>query len=150
MRRTGRFNPVLSRTCDHPGMDRKKLVKIMPTVVGIGFCVVAGLKVWAISGAATAPDLASGRTEPAMFAAALSTDWSYITHTQIIVLSVVTGAVLLLAALMVGLQFHDRFFGGDADADGDADIDTATPAPLSTVAKPARKGRVFGHRAPRG
>jgi hypothetical protein len=141
-----RRNGVLSRICHLPGMDRKKLARIMPTVVGIGFCVVAGIKVWAVWGSATAPDPASGRTEPAMFAAALSTDWSYITHTQILVLGVVTGAVLLLAALMVGLQFHDRFFGDD----GDADIDTATPAPPSTVAKPARKGRVFGHRAPRG
>ncbi|MEO7053393.1 MAG: hypothetical protein ABI191_00315 [Rhizomicrobium sp.] len=127
-------------------MDRRTLTTIMPTVVGIGFCVIAAVKVWAIWGAATAPDPASGRTEPAMFAAALSTDWSYITHTQIIVVGVVTGTVLLLAALMVGLQFRDRFFGDDADADADIDIVTPAPPPSSPV-KPVRKGRAFGLRS---
>ncbi len=119
-----------------------KLTKIMPTVVGIGFCVIAGVKLWAISGATIAPDPASGRTEPAMFAAALSTDWSYITHTQIVVLGVVTATVLLLAALMVGLHVHDRFFG---DADDEADLDAPVPPP----AWPVRKTRHFGVRAKR-
>ena len=123
-------------------MDAKKLTKIMPTVVGIGFCVIAGVKLWAMSGATFAPDPASGRTEPAMFAAALSTDWSYITHTQIVVLGVVTATVLLLAALMVGLHVHDRFFG---DVDDDTDLDAPAPPP---VARPARRGRSFGIRTP--
>jgi hypothetical protein len=127
-------------------MDAKKLTKIMPTIVGIGFCVIAGVKLWAMSGAATAPDPAGGRTEAAMFAAALSTDWSYITHTQIIILGVVTGAVLLLAGLMVGLQVHDRFFG---DVEGDviegADLDAPVPHP--PAARPVRRGRSFGIRS---
>lgn len=121
-------------------MDRQKLIKIMPTLVGIGFCVVAGVKLWVMSGAAIAPDPASGRDQAAMFAPAVSTDWSYITHTQIVVMGLVTGAVLLLAALMVGLQVHDRFFG---DADDAADPDVPLPPP---VARSARKGRNFGIR----
>jgi len=127
-------------------MNAKKLSRVMPTVVGIGFCVIAGVKLWAMSGAASSPDLASGRTEPAMFAAALSTDWSYITHTQIVVLGVVTATVLLLAALMVGLHVHDRFFGdADDDVSEGADMDAPAPPP---VARPARRGRSFGIRTP--
>jgi type III secretory pathway component EscT len=68
-------------------MDRQKFTRIMPTVVGIGFCVIAAVKLWAMSGASFAPDPASGRTEAAMFAPAVSTSWSYITHTQILVLA---------------------------------------------------------------
>jgi len=118
-------------------MDAKKLSRIMPTMVGIGFCIVAGAKLWAVSGAAAAPDPASGRTEPSMFAAAVSTHWSYITHTQMLVLSAVTGAVLLLAALMAGLIFYERLFG---DADNDADPDAPMPPPAK------RRGRAFGIR----
>ena len=121
-------------------MDRQKLTRIMPTVVGIGFCVIAGVKLWAMSGAASAPDPASGRDQAAMFAPAVSTDWSYITHTQIVVLGLVTVAVLLLAALMVGLQVHDRFFG---DADDAADPDVLLSPPVARV---DRKGRNFGIR----
>jgi hypothetical protein len=121
-------------------MERKKLTRIMPTLVGIGFCVIAGVKLWAMSGAAAAPDPASGRDQAAMFAPAVSTNWSYITHTQIVVLGLVTAAVLLLAALMVGLQVHDRFFG---DADDAADPDAPVPPPVTRI---VRKGRNFGIR----
>lgn len=37
-------------------MDAKKLSRIMPMVVGIGFCAVSGVKLWALSGAASTPD----------------------------------------------------------------------------------------------
>ncbi|MES2253641.1 MAG: hypothetical protein V4559_01225 [Pseudomonadota bacterium] len=124
-------------------MDRRTLTRIMPTVVGIGFCVIAVFKIIFLVDSSPRPDAASGHTEPALFAAALSTDWSYITHTQIIVLGVVTGTVLLLAALMVGLQFRDRFFGDDADADIEAPSRPSPPAPAPS----ARKGRAFGLRS---
>jgi len=119
-----------------------QFTKIMPTIVGIGFCVIAGVKLWAMSGAAFAPDAASGRTEAALFAPVVSANWSYITHTQLLVLGVVTAAVLALAALMVGLHVHDSFFG---NSDDEADLDAPVPPP----AKPVRKLRSFGMRAPR-
>lgn len=121
-------------------MDAKKLSQVMPTMVGIGFCAIAAVKLWAMSDAASAPDPASGRTEAALFAAAVSTDWSYITPTKIIVLMAVTGVVLLLAALMLGLMFYERFFG---DIHDEADPDAPAPPP---AASPARKGRNFGIR----
>lgn len=37
-------------------MDAKKLSRIMPMVVGIGFCAVSWVKLWALSGAASTPD----------------------------------------------------------------------------------------------
>jgi len=125
-------------------MDAKKLSRAMPTVVGIGFCVVSGVKLWALSGAAAAPDPTSGRTEAALFAPAVSTDWSYITRDQILILGVVTSIVLLLVVAGLALMFYARFFG---DADDEADIDAPVPPP---PVKSVRKGRNFGIRAPRG
>ena len=91
------------------GMDGKKIAKILPIVVGIGFCVVEGLKAVLLLGASNAPNPASGHTEPAMFAPEISTSWSYIAHSQILILSVVTGAVLLLAVLMFALQLRGKW-----------------------------------------
>ena len=120
------------------------LIRILPTVVGIGFCVIAVFKIIFLVDSSPAPDAASGHTEPALFAPAISTDWSYITPTQILILIVVTGTVLLLAALMVGLKLHDRFFDGGGD-DDEADIEAAVrPSPPAPV---ARKGRAFGLRS---
>jgi hypothetical protein len=125
-------------------MDARKISRVMPMVIGIGFCLVSALKLWALSGAAAAPDPASGRTQAALFAPAVSTDWSYITPNQILVLGVATAIVLLLVVAGLGLMFYGRFFG---DIDEEADIDA--PAPPPSV-KPVRKPRSFGIRAPRG
>jgi len=119
------------------------LIRILPTVVGIGFCVVAVFKIIFLVDSSPTPDPASGHTEAALFAPAVSTDWSYITPNQILILIVVTSAVLLLSALMVGLKLHDRFFessGGDDD-DIETDVTPSPPAP------PPRKGRSFGIRS---
>ena len=74
-------------------MDAGKIAKILPLVVGIGLCVVEGLKAILVLDSARAPNPANGHTEPALFAPEVSTSWSYITHTQIVILGVVTGAV---------------------------------------------------------
>ncbi len=119
------------------------LARILPTVVGIGFWVIAVFKIVFLIDSSPRPDAASGHTEPALFAAAISTDWSYITPNQILILIVVTGTVLLLAALMVGLKLHDRFFDGGSD--DEADIET--PSKPSPPAPAPRRGRSFGIRS---
>ncbi len=125
-------------------MGRKTLTRILPAVVGIGFCVIAVFKIIFLVDSSPRPDAASGHTEPALFAAAVSTDWSYITPTQILI--VVTGTVLLLAALMVGLKLHDRFVDGGGD-DDEAEIETASRPSIPAPPPPARKGRSFGIRS---
>jgi len=125
-------------------MKAGTLARILPTVVGIGFCVIAAVKVWAMFGATNAPDPASGHTEATLFAPVISTDWSYITHGQILILIGVTGVVLLLAGLMLGVQFYERFFGTDDDG---ADAGHDPVAPSSPVIK--TKAGTFGHRVPR-
>jgi hypothetical protein len=124
-------------------MDARKISRVMPTVIGIGFCLVSALKLWALSGAAAAPDPASGRDQAALFAPAVFTDWSYITPNQILVLGVATAIVLLLVVAGLGLMFYERFFG---DIDEEADIDAPEPPPV----KPVRRNGSFGFRAPRG
>jgi hypothetical protein len=89
-------------------MDGKKLAKILPLVVGIGLCVVEGLKAIVLLDSAHSPNAASGHTEPALFAPEISTSWSYITPLQMMILALVTGAVLLLAVLMFVLQWRNK------------------------------------------
>jgi hypothetical protein len=124
-------------------MDAGKIAKILPLVVGIGLCVVEGLKAILVLDSAHAPNPASGHTEPALFAPEVSTSWSYITHTQIVILGVVTGAVLLLAVLMFVLQLRGKWLamGGEK---------TKLPAPPPSSPRAVHgAGKSFG-RARRG
>ena len=119
-------------------MDAGKIVKILPLAVGIGLCVVEGLKAVMLLDSARAPNPANGQTEPALFAPEISTSWSYITHTQIAILSVVTGAVLLLAVLMFVLQLRGKWLamGGQK---------TEPPAPPPSSPRAANgAGKSFG------
>ena len=78
-----------------------QLAKILPTVVGIGFCVIEAMKVVFQLHATGTKDPASGHVEPIRFAPAISADWDYITTPQMIALSVVMVAVMALAAVML-------------------------------------------------
>jgi hypothetical protein len=82
-------------------MDRKRLAQWMPWIVGAGFCLIEALKIAFQFQATDAKDVASGHVEPILFAPVISNDWDYITTPQMIALSVVMVAVLLLAAAML-------------------------------------------------
>ena len=94
------------------GMNGKKLALILPWVVGLAFCVVEGFKILFLLDSSNTPDPKTGHTEAALFAPAISTDWSYITRPQIMVLIVVTSAALLLALLMFAVNIRNRFVAG--------------------------------------
>jgi hypothetical protein len=79
----------------------KRLARILPTVVGIGFCLIEAMKVAFQVHATDVKDPASGHVEAIRFAPVISSDWDYITTPQMIALSVVMVAVMLLAAVML-------------------------------------------------
>jgi uncharacterized membrane protein YfcA len=89
-------------------MDMKRLAMILPGVVGAGFCVIEVFKIVFLLDSAASPDRASGHTQPAMFAPAVSTSWRYITEGQIMTLGITISAVLLLAAFMLFAQWRGR------------------------------------------
>jgi hypothetical protein len=122
------------------GMDAGKIAKILPVVVGIGLCVVEGLKAILLLDSARSPNPANGHTEPALFAPEVSVSWSYITHTQMLILGVATSAVLLLAALMIALQVRGKWLATE---------NTETPAPPPSRRAANGAGKSFG-RARRG
>jgi hypothetical protein len=128
-------------------MDAGKAAKILTIMVSIGLCVAEGLKAVFLLDSAPAPNPASGHTEPALFAPVVSTSWSYITPTQIVILSVVTGAVLLLALLMFGLQLHGKWLSMRRHEDG-APREPATPQPAPRVAGSHPGQSSFGRRTP--
>ena len=121
-------------------MDRKRLAQILPTVVGIGFCVIGAMKVVFQFYATDLKDPASGHVQPIRFAPVISTDWDYITTPQMIALSVVMVAVLLLAAVMV----TSRWWASDAPAHAPlAEEPPPSPAPVHRPDAP----KTFGRRA---
>jgi hypothetical protein len=89
-------------------MNRKRLAQILPTVVGIGFCLIGAMKVVFQFSATDVKDPASGHVQPIRFAPVISSDWDYITTPQMIALSVVMVAVMLLAAVMLTSKWWVR------------------------------------------
>jgi hypothetical protein len=118
-------------------MDSKRLAVILPTVVGIGFCVVEAFKIVFLLDSSASPDAQSGHTQPALFAPAVSTSWRFITDTQILVLTLVTGTVLLLAVLMFVLQWRN------STPSAQQTKAEALPEPASSHASQGR-GKTFG------
>ena len=82
-------------------MNRKQLAKILPTIVGIGFCLIEGMKLAFQFQATGRKDIASGHVEPILFAPVISTDWDYITAPQMIALAMVMVAVMVWATASV-------------------------------------------------
>ena len=113
-------------------MDLKRLVRAMPWVVGVSLCLVEGLKLIIQLDAANNKDAATGHTEPFLFAPAVSTDWSYITEPQMLVLGSALTVVLVLAVLMLALAVWNRI----ADARGAA---AALDEPVKRPRAMARK-----------
>jgi hypothetical protein len=132
-------------------MDRKRVALWMPWIVGAGFCLVAAMKLVFLFQASDEKDVPSGRVEPILFAPALSRDWDYVTHGQIVALTVVMAVALLLAAAM----FTSRWWAGSATDDPPADAAPGDPAdhqpdhhssnrPAATRSKQDPRRRSFG------
>jgi len=118
-------------------MDRKQLAKILPTVVGIGFCVIEALKIAFQFQATGKKDIASGHVEPIRFAPAISSDWDHITTPQMIALCVVMVAVMLLAAVML----TSRWWAKDPPETGATEPSLAPPPAAVTPPGPRTFGR---------
>jgi hypothetical protein len=124
-------------------MDGKRLAKILPVMVGIGFCVVEALKLVFLMDSATAPDAATGHTQPSLFAPEISTSWRYITDTQIGILTVTTIAVLVLAVVMFALQWRHRAAGTGGSKAGPSAEPRTSRAPQAS-SKHVTFGRARG------
>ena len=119
----------------------KRLARILPTVVGIGFCLIEAMKVAFQVHATDVKDPASGHVEAIRFAPVISSDWDYITTPQMIALSVVMVAVMLLAAVMLTSKWWAR----DRTESPVAEPSIAPPPQPTTATSPGP--RTFGRRA---
>src|SRR5262245_25850849 len=121
-------------------MNRKQLAKILPTAVGIGFCVIEAMKLAFQFQATDRKDIASGHVEPIRFAPVISSDWDYITTPQMIALCAVMVAVMALAAVMLTSRWWSK---------GQPEVPVTEPSiappPEPTVAAPPGP-RTFGRR----
>ncbi|MFD2057697.1 hypothetical protein ACFSQT_32820 [Mesorhizobium calcicola] len=74
---------------------KKRLSSILRSMVLGGLVTTGVARVVILFTASPVPDPASGRTEPSLFAPAISTDWDYITPAQTWLLIMFTGATLI-------------------------------------------------------
>ncbi|WP_256753136.1 hypothetical protein [Mesorhizobium sp. Mes31] len=73
---------------------KKRLSSILRSMV-LGGLVASGVaRVLVLFTASPVPDPASGRTEPSLFAPAISSNWDYITPVQAWLLIILTGVTL--------------------------------------------------------
>ena len=73
---------------------KKRLSSILRSMV-LGGLVASGVaRVLIVFTASPVPDPASGRTEPSLFAPAISSNWDYITPVQAWLLIILTGVTL--------------------------------------------------------
>jgi len=137
-----RSYPIL-RPLPYPhGMHRKQLAKILPTVIGIGFCVIEAMKLAFQLHATDVKDPASGHVEPIRFAPVISSDWDYITTPQMIALAMVMVAVMALAAVML----TSRFWAKDRPENPATEPSIAPPSNSTPLHQPAGP-KAFGRRA---
>jgi hypothetical protein len=120
-------------------MNRKRLSQILPSVIGIGFCLIEGMKLAFQFQATDRKDIASGHVEPIRFAPVISADWDYITTPQMIALAVVMVAVMLLVVGML----TSRFWAKERPEAAVAEPAIAPPSPPAALPGP----RTFGRRA---
>ena len=76
-------------------MNRKRLASILLSMA-IGGLVLSKLgQIYVLFGASPTPDPASGRTEPVLFAPAISRSWDYTTSGEIWLLAALTATFLV-------------------------------------------------------
>ncbi|MFC3324952.1 hypothetical protein [Mesorhizobium cantuariense] len=116
---------------------KKRLSSILRSMV-IGGLVATGVaRVLILFTASPVPDPASGRTEPSLFAPAISTNWDYITPAQTWLLIVLTGATLISAAAWPIAAWLER----RADAGGTR---LRHDMPSATTLRAIQGRRMFG------
>jgi hypothetical protein len=74
---------------------KKRLSSILRSMVLGGLIATCVARVLVLFSASPVPDPASGRTEPSLFAPAISTNWDYITPAQTWLLIILTGVTLI-------------------------------------------------------
>lgn len=74
---------------------KKRLSSILRSMVLGGLCASGIARVLILFTASPVPDPASGRTEPLLFAPAISTSWDYITPVQAWLLIMLTSVTLI-------------------------------------------------------
>jgi hypothetical protein len=114
----------LTRPQCRPGKTirmKTRLSSILRSMIVGGLVVCAAAKVLIQVTASPVPDPASGRTEPSLFAPAISTDWDYITPWQTWLLILLTGTVLFsFVAWLVVAWMERRADTADQDVPPDA------------------------------
>ncbi|MER9842606.1 hypothetical protein NKJ59_15320 [Mesorhizobium australicum] len=92
---------------------KKRLSSIFRSMV-IGGLVASGVaRVLILLTASPVPDPASGRTEPSLFAPAISSNWDYITPVQAWLLIVLAGVTLICVAGWPIAAWLERRADGD-------------------------------------
>ncbi|UVK40928.1 hypothetical protein LHFGNBLO_002462 [Mesorhizobium sp. AR10] len=114
---------------------KKRLSSILRSMAIGGLVVSAVAKLLIQFTASPVPDPASGRTEPSLFAPAVSTDWDYITPGQTWVLIVLTGSVLVCFVAWLVVAWMER----RVDADG-----SRPDAPSVGTSRQLQARRIFG------
>ena len=74
---------------------KKRLSSILRSMVLGGLIATGAARVLILFTASPVPDPASGRTEPSLFAPAISSNWDYITPAQTWLLILLTGVTLI-------------------------------------------------------
>ncbi|TPM32866.1 hypothetical protein [Mesorhizobium sp. B2-3-4] len=77
---------------------KKRLSSIFRSMVIGGLVATSVARVLILFSASPVPDPASGRTEPSLFAPAISSNWDYITPAQTWLLIVLAGLTLICVA----------------------------------------------------
>jgi CDP-diglyceride synthetase len=100
---------------------KKRLSSILRSMAIGGLVASAVVRVLIQFTASPVPDPASGRTEPSLFAPAISSNWQYITQWQSLLLAVLTGAALVCFAAWLAVSWVERRTAGSRlDATSDA------------------------------
>lgn len=87
---------------------KKRLSSLMRSLTLGGLVATAAARSLIIYSASPVPDPASGRTEPELFAPAISSSWNYITPAQSWVLILLTGATVIGFVAWMLFAFLER------------------------------------------
>jgi ABC-type phosphate/phosphonate transport system permease subunit len=103
---------------------KTRLSSILRSMVIGGLVLFGVAKVLILLTASPVPDPASGRTEPSLFAPAISTDWDYITLWQTWLLIVLAGTVLGCFVAWPIVAWMERRAGAAEPRPGVPDVET--------------------------
>ncbi|RWC29793.1 hypothetical protein [Mesorhizobium sp.] len=116
---------------------KKRLSSILRSMMIGGLVATGVVRVSILFTASPVPDPASGRTEPSLFAPAISTNWDYITPAQTWLLILLTGATLICVLAWPIAAWLER----RAHADGNR---FRPDMPSAATARQIPSRRIFG------